>query len=308
MKKRFILFLAALLVMTAVAGCGAPQETTPTTEVPINAPTTEATEPSTEAPTLPDPTTEPQPQMSRKEQLHARAAQLSERFGMEICIPEQLVTYTHYEAYPLDDLHFLQSTLDTMEETLSQFPEGFFRQLPYGDVETIRLELVGAIKVRDSAAVLYPEDVDAFAQAVDNRHIVVINSYFMIDTLLYHEFTHIIDAHLAWDAGNRPDALFSEETWLSLQPEGFRFAMHYNQVPEELLSYLETDYFKFEYSLTFPTEDRATMIDAIIENGGVGYEPGTGRRAKLQYYADCIRDCFDTTGWPEVTPWEKPLH
>ena len=30
-------------------------------------------------------------------------------------------------------------------------------------------------------------------------------------------------------------------------------------------------------------------------------------REKLDYYCRCIRDSFDTTGWPEVTRWEQPL-
>ena len=37
------------------------------------------------------------------------------------------------------------------------------------------------------------------------------------------------------------------------------------------------------------------------------FEPGSGLRAKLEYYAECIRDCFDTEGWPEVLPWEQVL-
>ena len=28
-------------------------------------------------------------------------------------------------------------------------------------------------------------------------------------------------------------------------------------------------------------------------------------RAKLMYYAECIRDCFDTEGWPAQTVWEQ---
>lgn len=29
--------------------------------------------------------------------------------------------------------------------------------------------------------------------------------------------------------------------------------------------------------------------------------------SKLKYYCDCIRNCFDTTGWPKYTAWEKVL-
>ena len=70
---------------------------------------------------------------------------------------------------------------------------------------------------------------------------------------------------------------------------------------------MESGYFDREYALTFPTEDRATLMAAAMINNDLEFAPGSGRRAKLQYYADCIRDCFDTTGWPEIAPWEQAL-
>ena len=38
------------------------------------------------------------------------------------------------------------------------------------------------------------------------------------------------------------------------------------------------------------------------------FTEGSPLRDKLAYYAACIRDSFDTTGWPEVTLWEEPLY
>ena len=35
------------------------------------------------------------------------------------------------------------------------------------------------------------------------------------------------------------------------------------------------------------------------------FEVHPGLVGKLRYYSQCIRDCFDTTGWPEVTVWEE---
>ena len=125
---------------------------------------------------------------------------------------------------------------------------------------------------------------------------------------LYHEFSHIIDARLAWDAHLRENALFSEETWLALQPEGFRYAMSYTEMPEDMLSFMDSGYFLSDYGLTYPTEDRAVLMADAMENYAWSFEPGTGTQAKLRYYASCIRDCFDTTGWPEKTCWEQVLN
>ena len=83
--------------------------------------------------------------------------------------------------------------------------------------------------------------------------------------------------------------------------------MTYTGTPEEQLPFLESRYFITEYALTYPTEDRATLMEAAMCNYTWDFEPGSGTRRKLQYYADCIRDCFHTEGWPETTLWEQVL-
>ena len=248
-----------------------------------------------------------QPTKLLKQQLYERAEALSERFGVEIRIPEQSqLAYSHYDAYALTDLEFVRSALDILEETLSLYPEGFFRQLGYGTVEKVRIELVGGLAVKDGVA-LDPGSINGFSQKQDTYHLLVLNGYFANTATLFHEFTHIIDARLEWDAQNRQDALFDELEWHKLQPEGFFYASSYVNVHEYLYGFLDSDYFSNGYSLTYPTEDRATMMELALANNPGDFAPGTGRRAKLQYYAECIRDSFDTTGWPAVTLWEQPL-
>jgi hypothetical protein len=70
---------------------------------------------------------------------------------------------------------------------------------------------------------------------------------------------------------------------------------------------MESRYFITDYALTYPTEDRARLMESAMSNFTWDFEPGSGTRRKLQYYADCIRDCFDTTGWPATTLWEQVL-
>ena len=56
------------------------------------------------------------------------------------------------------------------------------------------------------------------------------------------------------------------------------------------------------------TEDRARIFEYAVEDSGTLFRDAPGLIAKLQYYSDCIRDCFDTALWPEITAWEAPLH
>ena len=239
--------------------------------------------------------------------LYERAAQLSARFGVDIRIAEQCsLDYSHYDSYALTDPTFIRSALDILEEGLSKYPDDFFRQLPYGPIESIRIELVGGLTVKDEIDT-HPDSAGAFAQDMGSYYGIVLDGFLISEQTLFHEFSHIIDSRLEWDALIREGALYSEETWLSLQPEGFRYAMSYTEISEELLRFMESGYFITEYSLTYPTEDRANLMESAMCNFTWDFEPGSGTWAKLQYYADCIRDCFDTENWPETVCWEQVL-
>lgn len=248
-----------------------------------------------------------QPQNVVEAALYERAAQLSQRFGVDIRIAEQCsLDYTHYDSYALTDPNFIRSALDILESSLSNYPEGFFRQLTYGSIESIRIELVGGLMLK-SDVTTHPDDAGAFAQDRGSYYGIVLDGFLMSERTLYHEFSHIIDSRLKWDSMIREDALYSEEAWLTFQPEGFHYAMSYTDIPTELLHFMESRYFITEYALTYPTEDRARLMESAMCNYTWDFEPGSGTRKKLQYYADCIRDCFDTEGWPETTLWEQVL-
>ena len=67
-------------------------------------------------------------------------------------------------------------------------------------------------------------------------------------------------------------------------------------------------WFVDDYATINPTEDRARVLEyAMADYGMWTFEGNEGLTAKLDYYARCIRDGFDTTGWPEVTLWEQYL-
>lgn len=238
--------------------------------------------------------------------LYERAEALSERFGVKILIGEQCASeYSHYNTYHLTDPAFVSEALDVLETSMGRYPEGFFRQLPHGPYEYIQIELVGGLMLKESA-INQPGDAAAFVQEQDGFLRMALDGFMLQPDTVYHEFSHMIDRRLKWDAQIREGALYSEENWLALQPEGFAYAMSYTDMPEETLRYMETGYFDRDYSMTYPTEDRATLFAAAMTQSPL-LEERPGMQKKLDYYARCIRDCFDTKGWPEVTAWEAAL-
>ena len=236
--------------------------------------------------------------------LYQRAEELSKRFGVDIRIAEQCsLNYTTYDTYTLDDPMFIREGLDKLENALSKYPVGFFSQLCYGYVESIRIELAGSLMTKDGVT-NRRDSAGGFAQHMGSYYLVALDGFMMSEGIVYHEFSHVIDKRLAWDALLREDALFSEEAWLALQPEGFEYAMSY---VDENQTEIDLGYFVSDYSMTFPTEDRADLMEEAMTGTQWPFEEGSGCRAKMQFYADCIRDCFDTADWPETTTWEQVL-
>ena len=245
------------------------------------------------------------PEPVLEQQLYQKATELSQRFGVEIRIAEQCaLDYTHYDTYALTDPLFVRSSLDILENALSQYPEGFFNQLCFGSIGSIRIEVVGSLMIKDGVE-NRRDSAGGFAQNMGSYYLIALNGFLLAEQTVYHEFSHIIDKRLEWDSLIRTDALYSEEAWMSLQPEGFRYAMSY---VDALESPTDLNYFVSDYSTTYPTEDRADLMEAAMSDDSWAFEAGSGCRAKMQFYADCIRDCFDTTGWPEITAWEQLLY
>ena len=243
------------------------------------------------------------PEPLLEKEIDQKVTELSQRFGLDIRIAEQCaLDYSHYEADMLTDPYLVRDALNILELALNNYPDGFLRQLPYGQLQQIRIELVTNIQGKEQMDT-HPASVGGFAQEKFDHYLIVFDSQFLGTQTVYHELSHVIDKHLEWDALLRPQALFSEGTWLSLQPAGFRYAYSYTHMPDDIAAYENSGYFISRYAMTFPTEDRATLMAQIISDKTILQE-NPGMAEKMRYYADCIRDCFDTAGWPETTVWE----
>ena len=243
----------------------------------------------------------PAPVMDKS--LYQKAQDLSQRFGLDIRIAEQCaLDYSHYQADALTDPNLVRNALNTLELAFSSYPDNFLRQLPFGDLQQIRIELVTNLRGQENMDT-HPEFVGGFAQTASDHYLIVFDCLSLDTQTVYHEFSHVIDKHLLWDTTLRSQALFGEDTWLSLQPEGFRYAYSYTDMPDAIAAYENSGYFVSNYAMTFPTEDRATLMSLIMSDKTVLQE-NPGMAEKMRYYAACIRDCFDTEGWPERTLWE----
>lgn len=246
----------------------------------------------------------PVPEPSELEaQIQQRVEALESEYGLNILVGEEAGKHFYdFDAEQVTDLGDIVSALDTLEDALEDYPEGFFRQLRYGDVQRTEIHLAGTLTATNSE---YTDTYEAFVQDSYDCHVMVVDINLADESTYYHEFSHIIDSYLEWDAMNRENALFSDETWCGLNPgwfPGYTYDYSWEQYVEDYSCFVDS------YSTINPTEDRARVLEyAMADYGCWTFEDATVLLKKLDYYCRCIREAFDTSGWPDTVLWEQYL-
>ena len=239
-----------------------------------------------------------------QQRLEERAAELGKKYGVNILVGEECDTqFDEFYATQITDFEKVSAALSTLDKALSAYPEGFIRQLRYDTVYGITIQLICDLQADGSGRT--GGGYAAFTQTRWEDALMVIDIEDSSEQTYYHEFSHIIDKYLEWDAGQRSDALYSESGWIDFNP-GWFGGYTYDYSWEQNLS--TGGAFIDGYATISPTEDRARVMEyAMLEWTSYNFEQGTTLSRKLDYYARCIRDAFDTTGWTGAPLWEQHL-
>ncbi len=245
------------------------------------------------------------------QELYDRAARLSEQYGITIRIADQIATeHSDFTAAVEADERYVSSGLDSVESVLSSLPQGFMRQLLYGNQIEIEFHLAGALAKTDLPEVVSGfTSFAGFVEAKEGKAVLVVDitRAGSIEQTIYHEIVHLIDNKLTFDANLREDALYSEDVWSTLNPEGFVYADTTSEMPMSYFTDGYENWFVDLYSRTFAREDRARILEYAMVGSDWTFSSAPKRLAKLEYLCACIRDAFDTSGWPEQTIWEATL-
>ena len=236
--------------------------------------------------------------------LEQRAAELGKKYGLSILVGSQCDTeFDDFTATRATNYEQVNQALDTLDKALAAYPAGFLRQLRYDNVYGITIQLVRDLQAHGSG--LIGGGYAAFTQSRWEEALVVIDIEESTEETYYHEVSHIIDRYLEWDAAHRTEALYAEDGWTGLNPGWFDgYTYDYSQ-PLDLAA---DGAFIDGYATISPTEDRARVMEYAMANWGGGwFRPGTALMRKLEYYCGCIRDAFDTEGWPDTVLWEQYL-
>ncbi|MBR3973836.1 MAG: hypothetical protein IKJ99_07785 [Oscillospiraceae bacterium] len=237
--------------------------------------------------------------------LQTRCGELSDKYGVTILCGNQCETeFNDFEASTVTDYNRIVDALDLLENALGDYPEDFFRQIRHDSIRTIQIQLVSDLIA--TGGTRSGDGYAAFTEEMWDHYLIVADIDDMDLQCYYHEFSHVIDSFLQWDAWQREDALYSETGWLDLNPkwfDGYSYDYSVLQEMDDNTSFIDS------YSMISPTEDRARVMEyAMSEYGNWIFEDAPILQEKLSYYCRCIRDAFDTTGWPEKLLWEQYLN
>lgn len=244
--------------------------------------------------------------------LNDRAKAIEDKYNIKISIGEECSNILGgYAIRPLTCYDDVANALNILDEELSKYPDGFIEQIRYENLDTIHFYIASDLIGTSSGNL---ETAGGFQMEIGNEALIVVDfNYFDIaKSTIHHEFGHCIDDILVYNGG------IDEKIWDTYNPVSVTGGSIYTDTydmfgnyGDEIYAYgtngedYENSYFVDTYSMTYPSEDRARIWENIMSDEGyVDWSRTPHLTAKLNYYAECIRQNFDSTGWNEVR-WEK---
>lgn len=249
--------------------------------------------------------------LSELQEVRAYADELEEKYGISIFLGDEIPeSIDFFSAEQQLSPSKISAALDALDQSLSFLPANFIDQLCYGMNHDMEVYLTGSLTGATDEQLEHPA---GFVSEI-NSHIIMVldtNCSPEWDHTIAHELSHAIDRRLAFRSRYVEDALFSEEMWNSFNPDNFSYLDNYNEAQQNWSKDWEGVYFLNSYSVTFATEDRAEIFGNAVFNyqnewrGDLRFTGDNPLNQKYEYYCDCIRDGFDTTGWKSIMPWEE---
>lgn len=222
-----------------------------------------------------------------------------------------------YTGEILENPILIHLALRMTKDFISQYPTGIFQEMAVEPVRHIDLYFCGRIfpDAENSISSAY-----GFTSQMGERRIVVM-SLEDLDTLpqnLAHEFTHVMEDRVYactqergldyltyWEALSPPESYYYsyfDETGEEVSDAGFTA----ESAPEDL----EEVWFLDAYSKTYPSEDRARILEYLFAGEESRYAhafQGEQIRRKAQYLCAVIRECFPSAKAAQDLPWERMI-
>ena len=228
---------------------------------------------------------------------------MSEKYGIEILIGPEAAAVQPWD-YNLEAetlVSVLQQELNLLDQWLGQYPQEILSATA-SDFSSLKLCIVRSLTGTAESASLDSANGLHFDNDGDAYIVLAAGEY--AEQALYHELFHVMETHIL----NHSTAF---DQWEMLNPAGFSYDCDFEkneQRDPEIYLTGEDRAFVDTYSMSFPAEDRARIMEyAMLPDGEERFQSRT-MQAKLLKVCQGIREAYGLESEDTVFPWEQYLN
>ncbi|MDO5545015.1 MAG: hypothetical protein Q4F81_04180 [Eubacteriales bacterium] len=246
--------------------------------------------------------TEGAPDSAALAQCQEDAAQLGEKYGIQVLVWQDPLTVMpwDYEFEPEYLAPVLSRELSELDQRLSYYPPEILAGIKE-HFSDLTICLVRDIQGSPESGSLAKATGIQFYQGSHAYIAIAVGQY--AERALYHELYHVMETRLLTDS----TAL---DRWDAMNPAGFAYDLDYaaNQ-SRKADEYLQPDTRSFidTYSMSFPKEDRARIMECAMSAGNEALFRSPVMQAKLGCLATAIREAYGLKKSTENFRWEQYL-
>ena len=233
-----------------------------------------------------------------------QANSLGEQYGLQIRIWEDALKVVP-DGYMFTSEYSVQvyeSCLSMLEKAISVYPQEIYQRLSRKS-NNGKLTICLVREIYGSNELGSPTREQGVYFIKDGSSYLVLTINDQIESSYYHELFHAMDSYIIMEAKT-----FDE--WNSLNPGDFSYDNSYiTNETRDPQGYLDPENRAFidVYSMSYPKEDRARVMEYAIQSGNADYFTSPIMAKKLETVCKGIRKAFKLSDDTRVFLWERYL-
>ena len=231
------------------------------------------------------------------------ARQIGERHGVEILVWEDALAVAPWDYRVTEEylVNVLTEQLTLLDQRLGNFPEGFLAQLSENS-SGLTICLVRQIEGYSGQETV--ESASGLQYWVEDHAYIALSTVSGTEGGLYHELCHVIDTRVFAESN-------AYDQWEEINPSGFKYDYDYaanatrnagEYLREAARCFIDT------YSMSFPKEDRARVLEYAMTPGNESYFQSETMQTKLMQICLGFREAFGLKKSSETFLWEQYLN
>lgn len=235
-------------------------------------------------------------------QCQAYAQEIGAKYGIEVLIWEDALAVQPWD-YVFQTEYLvpvLQRELELLDTRLSFYPKGFL-ETTASHFTGLKICLVRSINGSAESGSLASATGVQFFDGTDAYIALAVGS--TAERTLYHELYHVMETHILNES-------IAFDQWEKLNPDDFEYDYDYSaNAQRDGSEYLqnETRFFIDTYSMSFPKEDRARIMEYAMESGNEALFQSPYMQEKLIKLCEGIREAYGLEKSEIVYLWEQYL-